>query len=374
MSGGIEEEFMRHAIELAKKGDGFTNPNPMVGAVIVRDGQVIGQGYHRRYGGLHAERDALASLSHNNAAGSPAGEADGATIYVTLEPCCHHGKQPPCTEAIIESGISRVVIGSRDPNPLVAGKGVQILRDAGIEVIEDCLRDECDAVNPVFFKYITTKKPYVVLKYAMTMDGKIATRTGASKWITGEESRMEVQRLRHRYMAIMAGIGTVLADDPMLNVRVEGLKSPVRVICDSGLRIPMDSNIVKTAKEYRTIVAYCEQNKLREKPGMLNDAGITTIPTPSDNGHVDLGYLMEYLGQQGIDSVLAEGGGTLNDSLIRAGLADRIEVFIAPKVFGGADAKSPVEGIGTVAVDDAARFSLMDIRRHGEDIQLSYCR
>ncbi|MCR5603509.1 MAG: bifunctional diaminohydroxyphosphoribosylaminopyrimidine deaminase/5-amino-6-(5-phosphoribosylamino)uracil reductase RibD [Lachnospiraceae bacterium] len=368
----IEEKYMLRAIELAVKGEGFTNPNPMVGAVIVKDGKIIGEGYHRRYGELHAERDALAALNKSEDSGSCAKPAEGATIYVTLEPCCHHGKQPPCTDAIIESGISRVVIGSRDPNPLVAGKGVKMLRDAGIEVTEDFLRDECDAINEVFFKYITTGKPYVVLKYAMTMDGKIATKTGASKWITGEESRTEVQHLRHKYMAIMAGIGTVLADDPMLNVRIDGLKSPVRVICDSNLRIPADCNIVKTADKYRTIVAHCTENS--EKESMLSGAGITTLRTPADNGHVDVGYLMRRLGELGIDSVLVEGGGTLNDSIIRTGLADGVEVFMAPKIFGGREAKTPVEGTGIEKVDEAGVFKLTDVKRYDDDIRLSYRR
>jgi len=245
-----DAEYMGRAIELARLATGFTNPNPLVGAVIVKDGRIIGEGYHKKCGELHAERNAIASLCES---------AKGATIYVTLEPCCHHGKTPPCTEAIIENEISRVVIGSRDPNPLVAGKGAKILREHGIEVIEDFMRDECNELNPVFFHYITKKTPFVTLKYAMTADGKIATKTGASKWITGEKAREEVQHMRHAHMAIMAGIGTVLADDPMLNVRVEGLKSPVRIICDSRLRIPTNSKIVSTAKEYPTIV-FCTDN------------------------------------------------------------------------------------------------------------------
>ena len=374
-----EEKYMKRAIELAYRGEGFTNPNPMVGAVIVRDGRIIGEGYHRRYGDLHAERDALSRLTE---------DAQGATLYVTLEPCCHQGKQPPCTGAIIDNGIGKVVIGSRDPNPLVAGKGVKILREAGIEVVEDFLRDECDAINPVFFKYITTKQPYVVLKYAMTMDGKIATKTGASKWITGEESRSEVQKMRHRYMAIMAGIGTVLADDPMLNVRLEGLKSPIRIIADSGLRIPLGSSIVKTAGELRTIVAYCEadtdiahregsgpkEDACIDKTEELKKAGIELVKTPSENGHVDVAYLMKYLGGLGIDSVLVEGGGTLNYSLIRAGLVDRVDMFIAPKIFGGRDARTPVEGTGIAGVDEAVGYVLKEVSRHGEDIRLSYVK
>lgn len=374
-----EEKYMKRAIELAYRGEGSTNPNPMVGAVIVRDGRIIGEGYHRRYGDLHAERDALSGLTE---------DAQGATLYVTLEPCCHQGKQPPCTGAIIDNGIGKVVIGSRDPNPLVAGKGVKILREAGIEVVEDFLRDECDAINPVFFKYITTKQPYVVLKYAMTMDGKIATKAGASKWITGEESRSEVQKMRHRYMAILAGIGTVIEDDPMLNVRVEGLKSPVRIIADSGLRIPLGSSIVKTAGELRTIVAYCEADTdIANKEGAgtkgdacidkmeeLKKAGVELVKTPSENGHVDVTYLMNYLGGQGIDSVLVEGGGTLNYSLIRAGLVDRVDMFIAPKIFGGLDARTPVEGTGIAGVDEAVGYVLKEVTRYGEDIRLSYVK
>ena len=252
-----DRDYMARAIELAKKGEGWTNPNPMVGAVIVKNGKIIGEGYHEKCGQLHAERNAIASLTES---------AEGATIYVTLEPCCHYGKTPPCTEAILEQKISRVVIGSRDPNPKVAGKGAEILRRAGLQVQEDFMREECDELNPVFFHYITNKTPYVVMKYAMTADGKIATKTGASKWITGEEARSEVQLMRHKYMGIMAGIGTVLADDPLLNTRIKGKKSPVRIICDSKLRIPFDSQICKTAREYKTIIAYSvgEEEKVNE--------------------------------------------------------------------------------------------------------------
>ena len=203
-------DYMRLALELADRGRGWTNPNPMVGAVIVKNGRVIGEGYHHRCGGLHAEREAFAACT-----GSPA----GATMYVTLEPCCHHGRQPPCTEAILESGISRVVVGSGDPNPLVAGKGLEFLRAHGVEVETGVLQKECDALNHVFFHYIRIKRPYVVMKYAMTIDGKIATRTGASRWITGEEARRWVHQDHHRYTAIMAGVGTVLADDPLLTCR-----------------------------------------------------------------------------------------------------------------------------------------------------------
>ena len=254
-----DSDYMSIALKLARKGCKKVSPNPMAGAVIVREGRIIGQGSHLYFGGPHAERNALASLTE-----SPR----GATLYVTLEPCCHHGKTPPCTDAIIESGIRRVVIGTRDPNPMVSGKGTKILITNGIEVTEGILEDECRELNHVFFHYIKTGRPLVIMKYAMTLDGKIATKTGASKWITGEPARQEVQHMRHRYMGIMAGIGTVLADDPMLNVRVEGWKSPVRIVCDSSLRIPIDSQIVRSAKEYRTIVAYAgreENEEITEK-------------------------------------------------------------------------------------------------------------
>jgi riboflavin biosynthesis protein ribD len=358
-----DQKYMERAIELARKGEGFTNPNPMVGAVIVKDGQIIGEGYHEKCGMLHAERNAIASLIES---------ADGATMYVTLEPCCHHGKTPPCTEAIIEQKIARVVIGSRDPNPKVAGKGVEILREAGITVVEDYMRDECDKLNPIFFHYIKTKKPYVIMKYAMTLDGKIATKTGASKWITAEESRREVQYMRHRYMGIMVGIGTVLADDPMLNTRVENLKSPVRIICDSKLRIPLDSQIVKSAKKQQTIIAYSDITYAEEKLKILQDVGIETVCCLGDDKRIDLNKLMSFIGNKGIDSILLEGGGTLNDSALRAGIVNEVQAFIAPKIFGGANSKSPVEGIGVEVPRDAVKLRCLEVQQIGEDIKIRY--
>ena len=356
-----DRDYMECAIKLAQKGIGWTNPNPLVGAVIVKNGRIIGEGYHARYGELHAERNAIASLTES---------AEGATIYVTLEPCCHYGKTPPCTEVIIEQKISRVVIGSRDPNPKVAGKGAAILREAGILVEEDFMKEECDRLNPVFFHYITTNTPYVVMKYAMTADGKIATKTGASKWITGPKAREVVHELRHKYMGIMVGIGTVLTDDPMLNVRLEHKKSPVRIICDSQLRIPLDSQICKSAEQYQTIVAY--GNADSEKIAKLTKMGIQVVQLPDEQGKVDLKALMVYLGKIGIDSVLLEGGGTLNDSALRAGIVQKIKVFVAPKIFGGGLAKSPVAGMGVELPEDAVFLQLDEIQRIGEDLMLEY--
>ena len=240
--------YMKMALELAQKGAGRTAPNPMVGSVIVKDGRVIGTGYHRQYGGLHAEREALAACTE-----SPV----GATMYVTLEPCCHHGKQPPCVDAILEAGIGRVVVGSSDPNELVCGKGIATLREHGVEVTEHVLAEECDRMNPVFFHYIQKKRPYVVMKYAMTLDGKIAAYTGESKWITGEKAREHVHRQRDRYTAIMAGSGTVLADDPLLTCRIPGGRNTIRILCDSRLRIPLTANVIRTAGEVPTILATC---------------------------------------------------------------------------------------------------------------------
>ena len=357
-----DQNYMLQAIQLAKQGEGWTNPNPMVGAVIVKNGRIIGKGYHKKCGELHAERNAIASLTES---------AEGATIYVTLEPCCHYGKTPPCTEAIIEQKIKRVVIGSRDPNPKVSGKGIKMLQEAGIEVIEDFMREECDRLNPVFFHYITTKTPYVVMKYAMTLDGKIATKTGASKWITGEAARAEVQHMRHRYMGIMAGIGTVLADDPMLNVRVEGWKSPIRILCDSGLRRPLDGQIVKSAGKYRTIVAYADSENTEAKRKRLHEMGVETICCPDENNQVDLKKLMKYLGEEGIDSILLEGGGTLNDSALRAGIVQEVQAFIAPKLFGGMNSKTPVEGIGVRFPSEAVKLKCTDICQIGEDIRIT---
>ena len=360
---------MRRAIELAKKGCGYTNPNPLVGAVIVKDQRIIGEGYHEKIGGLHAERNALKNCIE---------DPEGAEIYVTLEPCCHYGKTPPCTEALIEAGIKKVYVGNLDPNPKVAGGGIKILNDHGIETETGILEEECRQLNDIFFHYIQNDIPYIALKYAMTLDGKIATATGESKWITGESARKKVQELRHQYMGIMAGIGTVLADDPMLNVRIPGLKSPVRIICDSGLRIPMDSKIVKTAKEYRTIVAYAGEHsgegckEAEEKEEQLHTAGVETVSVPDADGRVDLRKLMEYLGKQGIDSVLLEGGGTLNDAALSAGIVNEICAFIAPKIFGGAGAKTPVSGIGVAHPAEAVKLTLRQMETIGDDLMLRY--
>lgn len=362
-----EEQFMKRAIELAKQGSGWTAPNPLVGAVVVKNGRVIGEGYHRKYGELHAERNALAACSEDPA---------GATLYVTLEPCCHYGKTPPCTEIIIEKKIAKVVIGSRDSNPKVAGKGARILREHGIEVVEDYMREACDALNPVFFHYITTKTPYVVLKFAMTLDGKIATRTGASKWITGEAARNHVHQLRGRYAGILAGIGTVLADDPMLNCRIDGAHQPLRIILDSQLRIPMGSRLVRSAKEYPLLIVCNESTRDREEGTSriqkLEEAGAKVWTLPEKNGHPDLNVLMQRLGEEKIDSVLIEGGGTVNEAALKAHIVHHVYAYIAPKIFGGEDAKTPVEGSGIRLPQECANLRLAKITVLLNDMLLEY--
>ena len=352
-----DEAFMRRAVELAERGCGRVSPNPLVGAVIVKEGRVIGEGWHAGYGELHAERAALRSCRE---------PAAGAALYVTLEPCCHTGRQPPCTEAFLEAGIARVVVGAGDPNPLVAGKGIRMLREHGLEVTEGVLREACEAQNRVFFHYIRTGLPYVVLKYAMTMDGKIATAAGASKWITGEEARRRVHEDRGRYTAVMAGSGTVKADDPQLTCRIPGGRNPIRILCDSRLTIPKDAKAVATAGDVRTILATCCRDPERLQP--YRAAGCEILTLPERDGHLDLCGLMQRLGGMGIDSILAEGGGTLNGSLLKSGMVNWIQAYIAPKIFGGKAAPSPVGGGGAQAVEDAAALSLAFVTRLGDDL------
>ena len=356
-----ESKYMLHAITLAKNGEGRTNPNPLVGAVIVKNNEIIGEGFHQKYGGLHAEREALKNCEENG------NSAEGATLYVTLEPCCHFGKQPPCTQAIVEAGIRRVVVGSRDPNPLVHGKGNSFLREQGIEVTEDFLKDECDALNPIFFHYISTRTPYVALKYAMTADGKTASKTGKSKWITGEKSRLFVHQLRNRYSCILAGIGTVLSDNPLLTSRIPGGRNPVRIICDSKLRIPLDCNIVQTAKEIPTIIACCQEN---EKKSALEKSGCEILCLPGKNG-VDLKKLTETLGERSLDSILIEGGSEIHYSALEAGIVQHIYAFTAPKIFGG-KAKTPVEGEGIELPENCFQLELERIEKIGDDILAEY--
>lgn len=358
-----DKDFMRLAIELAEKGRGWVNPNPMVGAVVVKNGKIIGRGYHELYGGLHAERNALAHPGQQ--AGGADESARGADLYVTLEPCCHHGKTPPCTNAIIEAGIRRVIIGAKDPNPLVAGKGTALLREHGIIVREGILKEECESQNKIFFHYMKTRRPYVILKYAMTMDGKIATVEGKSRWITGERAREQVHYMRHELMGIMAGVNTVTADQPMLNCRLPDSKNPIRIICDTSLRTPIDAYVVRTAGEQRTILATCCDGE--SKIGRYQAYGCEILTLPKEGGHVSLPRLMEELGKMGIDSILLEGGANLNWSALQSGIVNEIHTFLAPKIFGGSGAKTPVEGAGVRFPEDAFFLENTKLQMVGED-------
>lgn len=356
MIGMTKYDYMQLAIELAKKGMGHTSPNPMVGCVVVKEGQLITEGYHEQYGQYHAERNALTKCAE---------DLTGAELYVTLEPCCHHGQTPPCTDIIIERGIKKVFIGAMDPNPKVAGNGVRILKEHGIQVETGILEAECLELNEIFLHYISTGLPYVAMKYAMTLDGKIATFTGDSKWVTGEEARRHVHFLRKKYSAIMVGIGTVLVDDPMLNCRIEDGVDPIRIICDSQLRIPSDSQIVKTAFKIPTIVAHAVRDA--EKEEKLCKAGIELIHMSND-GVVDFAELMRELGRRNIDSVLIEGGGTFHGTVLKSGMVDRIYCYVAPKLIGGKEAKSPVEGSGFSMMREALEITDTKIMKLGEDL------
>lgn len=353
-----DAKYMKLALELAKKGSGFVNPNPMVGAVIVKNHVIIGQGYHEQYGGPHAERNALADCTES---------LQGATLYVTLEPCCHQGKTPPCTEAVIQSGVARVVVGTPDPNPVMAGKSIGLLRAHHIQVDVGILEDECRALIKTFAKYITTKTPYVMMKYAMTMDGKIAACTGKSKWITGQEARLHVYKTRNQYTAIMIGVGTVLCDDPLLTCRLEHVRSsnPVRIICDTNLRTPLSSQIMQTADQARTIIAICTDDKARHRP--YEEKGCQILVIGKSGGHVNLAELMSVLGGMGIDSILLEGGSTLNWSALEQRIVDGVQAYIAPKIFGGGTAKSPVGGQGIGAPEAAFYLTGSSVRQLGED-------
>ncbi|WP_350454035.1 bifunctional diaminohydroxyphosphoribosylaminopyrimidine deaminase/5-amino-6-(5-phosphoribosylamino)uracil reductase RibD [Slackia heliotrinireducens] len=362
-----DEKMMRRAIELARTAAGWTNPNPLVGAVIVKDGRVIGEGCHERYGDLHAERNALASCTE-----SP----QGATMYVTLEPCSHTGKQPPCADALVEAGIARVIVGTRDPNPLVSGRGVARLRAAGIQVEEDFLRQECDEINPVFFHFITTKMPYAVAKWAMTADGKIATATRDARWVSCEASRADTHELRHRLAGIMVGVNTVLDDDPMLNAR-RGVPSsqPLRIVCDSSLRIPLDSALVRSAAETPVLVACAcriDQGERLDKVIRLQAAGVDVVSLPGADGKVDLAALMAHLGESGVDSVLVEGGSTLHANMFENGLVDEVVVYLAPKVCGGTSAPTPVGGAGAALMADALQLGKPQVDIVGDDVRLTY--
>jgi len=348
-------EYMKLAIELAKKASGRVSPNPLVGAVIIKDGKIIGQGYHKKFGDAHAEINALKSCIAST---------KGATLYVTLEPCCHYGKTPPCTDAIIQSGIARVVIGTLDVNPLVSGKGAEILRQNSLQVDIGILESECNQLIKFFRKLTMKKQPFVLMKYAMTADGKIATYTGNSKWISCEESRRLVHKMRNSFSAIMLGIETVIKDDPMLDCRIENGINPIRIICDTNLRLPLNSKIVQTANIIETYIATCHTENSALQP--FKKLGCKFIHLDKKGKSVDLTQLIDKLGELQIDSILLEGGGTLNWSALKEQLVDEAAVFISPKIFGGAGS-SPVSGQGIPLPDAAVKLNPLSFSKIGTD-------
>jgi len=353
---------MSLALELSKKAVGFVNPNPLVGAVIVKDNKIIGEGYHEYFGGPHAEVNAFANAKEN---------VEGATMYVTLEPCAHYGKTPPCADLIVKNKISKVVIGMIDPNPLVAGKGIKILRTHGIEVITGVMDTEIKKTNEIFVKYITYKKPFCIMKTAMTLDGKISTSIGDSKWISNEKSRAYVHELRNMVSGIMVGIGTVLSDNPELTTRRENKisKNPIRIIIDSTARIPLDAKVLKCDEKTRTIIVTTEFAS-DTKIIAIKEKGAEVIITPSGDKRVDLNYLMRAMGDMGIDSILLEGGSTLNYSALEEGIIDKVITFISPKMFGGTTGKTPVGGKGIELVKDSILFTNTEVTRFDEDIMI----
>ncbi|MEW5785009.1 MAG: bifunctional diaminohydroxyphosphoribosylaminopyrimidine deaminase/5-amino-6-(5-phosphoribosylamino)uracil reductase RibD [Bacillota bacterium] len=358
----VDERFMWMALDLARQGRGGTNPNPMVGAVLVQNGEVVGTGYHQAAGGPHAEVIALRKAAE---------KARNAVLYVNLEPCAHHGRTAPCADALIKAGVIKVVAAMEDPNPLVAGRGFQKLAAAGIKIKTGVLEEKARRLNEVFVKYITTGTPFTAIKAAMSLDGKIATRSGESHWISGEKSRQFVHRLRHNYDAVMVGIETVLQDNPLLTTRLEGGggRDPLRVIVDSTARLPLDARLINPGSRARTLLAVTGAAS-PEKCAALREKGVEIAILPDREGRVDLAALLRKLGEMEITAVLAEGGGTLNYSLLQAGLVDKLFIFIAPLIFGGRQSPTAFGGEGIVSVDRAWPVEHLEMKQFDQDLLL----
>jgi diaminohydroxyphosphoribosylaminopyrimidine deaminase/5-amino-6-(5-phosphoribosylamino)uracil reductase len=351
---------LARAIELAQQGRGRVNPNPLVGAVVVRDGEVLGEGYHADYGGPHAEREALAV----------AGDATGATLYVSLEPCCHHGKTPPCTDAVVEAGIARVVVASDDPTEKASGRGLGILRDEGIEVVmaDGELAARARLLNQAFRKHARTGRPWTLFKSAMTLDGKVATRTGDSKWISGEDSRRMGHHWRAECDAVAVGIGTALADDPLLTARIDGVtRQPRRIVFDSEARLPLDSQLVAGANELPLTVVVSRAAP-RTATDSLEAAGAQVIVATGANEPDRVRSALDQLGADGVTSILLEGGPRLAGAFFDAGEVDELRLFLASMVVGGSSARDPLEGEGVEKIADATRALQMDVERVGDDV------
>jgi diaminohydroxyphosphoribosylaminopyrimidine deaminase/5-amino-6-(5-phosphoribosylamino)uracil reductase len=355
---GNHEHWMNLAVQLAKATAGQTSPNPMVGAVVVKENRLIGTGAHLRAGTPHAEVHALRMAGE---------EAKGSTIYVTLEPCNHYGRTPPCTEKIIESGVRRVVIGSGDPDPLVAGKGIKRLKEAGIEVIEDISAQDCIDLNEAYFYHRKTGMPFVTLKTATTLDGKIATQNGDSRWITGVESRAYVHQLRHEQDAILVGANTVIADDPELTARLPDGNGnhPIRIILDSTLRTPLTAKILNTTQADTWIFTTDARDAFKE--AAFQEAGVQVYSTGSDS-KVNMEQMLKILGSKGILSLLVEGGGEVNAAMLRGNYIHKIIAFLAPKLLGGAASPSSIGGVSPAKMAEALRLHRISWKQYGEDL------
>lgn len=350
------EKYMKEALKLADLGKGFVNPNPLVGAIIVKDGKIIGRGYHECFGQAHAEVNAFLNATE---------DVEGADMYVTLEPCSHYGKTPPCALKIIEKKIKRVFISQLDPNPLVNHQGVDLLEKAGIEVHYGILEEESKKQNDIFLSYIQTKKPFVAIKYAMTLDGKIATATRDSKWITNEESREFVHMLRNQYMAIMVGVNTIIYDNPKLNTRISNQKTrdPIRLIIDPNLDTPLTSYVVTTAHTQATRIITDE--KEHQKIHAYQEKGVSVIQRKMP---LNFEEFLKDLGEQKIDSILIEGGSYLHGSILESGVVDKVYAFIAPKIIGGKDALTPIGGHGVSFMKDAYQLENITLHRFQDDL------
>ncbi|WP_099351753.1 bifunctional diaminohydroxyphosphoribosylaminopyrimidine deaminase/5-amino-6-(5-phosphoribosylamino)uracil reductase RibD [Fredinandcohnia onubensis] len=355
-----DQDYMNLAINIAKAGVGQTTPNPVVGAVIVNDGRVVGIGAHLKAGEPHAEVHAVRMAGE---------KAQNATAYVTLEPCSHHGKTPPCADLLITSKVKRVVVATTDPNPLVAGKGMAKLKAAGIEVEVGVCKEQADALNAVFFHYLDKKRPYVTLKSATTLDGKIATVTGESKWITGEAARQDVHLYRSIHDAILVGVNTVLMDNPSLTTRLPNGtgKNPIRVILDSKLRTPMDSQIVNDGKAETWIIVsnQVNQEKMNEFSGKK---GVRIIQLQEDN--LSISTMLTRLGEEGISSIFVEGGAEVNGSFLKEKAINQVIVYLAPKLFGGKQAPTAIGGSGIESIDDSLQLTIKSVEQLGEDVKI----
>ncbi|MFH1537798.1 MAG: bifunctional diaminohydroxyphosphoribosylaminopyrimidine deaminase/5-amino-6-(5-phosphoribosylamino)uracil reductase RibD [bacterium] len=355
--------FMGRALELAAKGRGSVSPNPLVGAVIVKNGKIIGEGYHKKIGEHHAEINAL-----RNAKGSPG----GATMYVNLEPCSHEGKTPPCAPAIVEAGISRVVVGMRDPNPLVSGRGLRFLRKSGVEVGTGVMAPECRRLNEAFIKYISRGEPFVILKGACSLDGKIAAAGGDSKWISSKESRRDAHRLRAEADAVLVGIGTVLNDNPRLTCRLPGKnKNPYRVVLDSRLRIKPNCNLVRqSAKDQKTIIATIKPVPSKKRSRLENLGCLVLELAEGPGGRPDIHDLLLKLFALDVSILLVEGGSEVNASFLKSGAVDKVILYVAPKIIGGATAPGLAGGEGIIKVADGQQLLIDNLSRSGPDIRL----